>query len=67
MPREGRVPEAAAAVERTGMGGDCSCIIFTPDIHVGRIHSGPALKDLRNYSPPETVIPAKAGIQKSDK
>ncbi len=45
MPREGRVPEAAAAVERTGMEGDCSCIIFTPDIHVGRTHSAPAFED----------------------
>ncbi len=40
------MPEAAAAVERTGMEDDCSCIIFSPDIHVGRIHSVPAFKDL---------------------
>ncbi len=40
------MPEAAAAVERTGMEDDCSCIIFAPDIHVGRIHSVPAFKDL---------------------
>ncbi len=40
------MPEAAAAVERTGIEDDCSCIIFTPDIHVGRIHSVPAFKDL---------------------
>ncbi len=40
------MPEAAAAVERTGSEDDCFCIIFTPDIHVGRIHSVPAFKDL---------------------